>query len=324
MSAAEAWLLARAAGASFVLTLVLARLAPRVGWTDAPRGADAARKLQGRAVPAVGGLALLLVLLAGGELGASSDALWGAHLPGERARLLTLALVFTVGALDDRRPLAPGPKSLAQLVALAPLAIGNGNASLAWGLALVALGFLLVNVLNTFDNADGALALLAALGLAPVLPLASAAALGFLPLNLDAGRAANRASRAPSAYLGDAGAFLLALLVLYRPPALGLVVLPFLDLVRLTWVRWRAGSRPWLGDRRHLAHRCEARGLTRPVTALVLAALAAPAALGVPLACARGSALLGAAAVGLTLALFLAALRWAPDPLPCPGARASE
>jgi UDP-N-acetylmuramyl pentapeptide phosphotransferase/UDP-N-acetylglucosamine-1-phosphate transferase len=324
MSGAEAWILARAAGASFALTFVLARLAARIGWTDAPRGADAARKLQGRAVPAVGGLAVLLVLFASGELGARSDALWGEYLPGETARLVTLALVFLVGAIDDLRPLAPGPKSLAQLVALAPLALGNGNAGLAAGLALVALGFLFVNVLNTFDNADGALALSAALGLAPVWPLASASVAGFLPLNLDAARAANRASRAPTAYLGDAGAFLLALLVLFRPEALGLLVLPFLDLARLTCVRWRAGSRPWLGDRRHLAHRLQARGLAPLLVALVLAAVGAPAALLLPLALERANLVLGAGAAGATLALFLAALRRAPERLPCPGAGASE
>ncbi|MEQ1892547.1 MAG: hypothetical protein ABL998_08410 [Planctomycetota bacterium] len=324
MSGAEAWHLALAAGASFALTLLLARFALRLGLADAPRGEDAARKLQGRAVPAVGGWAVLLVLHESGELGARSSALWGLYLPGEPARLLTLALVFLVGAIDDRRALAPGPKSLAQLAALAPLALGNGNASLGAGLALVALGFLLVNVLNTFDNADGAVALTAALGLAPVWPLASASVAGFLPLNLDAARAANRSSRAPTAYLGDAGAFLLATLVLFRPEAVGFVLVPFLDLARLTFVRWRAGSRPWLGDRRHLAHRLQARGLGPLFVALVLAAVGAPAAFGLPLALARGEALLGVGALGLTAVLFLAALRWAPEPFPCPGARASE
>jgi UDP-N-acetylmuramyl pentapeptide phosphotransferase/UDP-N-acetylglucosamine-1-phosphate transferase len=313
-----------AALASAVLTPLLARLAARLGWTDAPRGADAARKLQRRAVPAVGGFVLLVVLGAFDELGRSTPVLWGAWLPGERVRLVVLAAVVLVGALDDRRPLAPGPKSLAQLAALSPLAFANGNAGLGAGLALVALGFLALNVLNTFDNADGALAGTCALGFVPFVPLASAALAGFLPWNLDAARAANRASRAPSAYLGDSGAFLLALLVLFRPECVGLLVLPFLDLARLTFVRWREGSRPWLGDRRHLAHRFLARGLARPLVALLLAGIGAPAALGVGLALGGGGHVLAESGLLCTTMLFLVALRLAPTPLPCPGGGASE
>ena len=314
--------LALVALTSFVATALLARLAPRAGWTDAPRGDDAARKRQRRAVPAVGGLALALVLLPGGSLVAASSVAWGAHLPGERVRALVLCAVLVVGALDDRRPLAPGPKSVAQLVALAPLAVASEH--LGAGLALVALGFLALNVLNTFDNADGAAALLAALGFAAVSLPVSAALLGFLPLNLDAARAANRASGAPTAYLGDAGAFLLATLVLGRPEAAGLLWLPFLDLARLTWVRWREGSRPWLGDRRHLAHRLEARGVSRVGTALVLAGIALPAVLGVPAACASARPAPAVLGLALTALLFCVGLWRAPDPVPCPEGRASE
>lgn len=314
--------LALVALASLVATGLFARLAPRVGWTDAPRGDDAARKRQRRAVPAVGGLALALVLLPGGALLEASPVAWGAVLPGEGVRALVLAAVLVVGALDDRRPLAPGPKSLAQLAALAPLAVASEHPGA--GLALLALGFLALNVLNTFDNADGALALTSALGFAAVSLPVSAALLGFLPLNLDAARAANRASRAPTAYLGDAGAFLLATLVLWRPEAAGILWLPFLDLARLTWVRWRAGSRPWLGDRRHLAHRLEARGVSRPATAVLLAAIGLPAMLAVPAASATGRPDLCAAGLGLTALLFGVALWRAPDPVPCPEGRASE
>jgi len=41
-------------------TALFARVAPRIGWTDAPRAGDASRKCQRRAVPAVGGAALLV------------------------------------------------------------------------------------------------------------------------------------------------------------------------------------------------------------------------------------------------------------------------
>lgn len=329
MNAPDAVLLARVALASAAATWVLARAAPRLGWTDAPREA---RKQQRRAVPAVGGAALLLGLaLAPPEWWrAAPPELWGPWLPALPWRLAALALVLALGTWDDLRPLAPLPKALAQLVATAPLALGALSASgpaAALGLWLVAL--LALNLLNTFDNADGALASLGLLGFALAAPVVSAACLGFLPFNLDAGRARNRTSGAPSAYLGDAGAFLLALLVVLVPAAAGILVLPGLDLARLARVRWRSGSRPWRGDRRHLAHRLAGRGLSRAVVALVQCVLALPAALGVVAALARGAAapaLLGGLA---TLALFLLALRLAPESAlparaPCPPGSGSE
>lgn len=323
--------------ASAAATALLARLAPRLGWTDAPRGSEAARKRQGRPVPAVGGaaillallLALLLTSLRGPIWGPASPQLWGRFLPGEGWRFATLVLACAAGTLDDRRALAPAPKVAAQGLALLPLGLGAGLAHGApAGLALVVLGLVALNLLNTFDNADGALASLCVLGFAPCAPLLAAACLGFLPFNLDAARARNRASRAPSAYLGDAGAFVLGALVLCVPGAAGLLVLPGLDLARLSLARWRAGSRPWIGDRQHLAHRLEARGLPRPLVALVLCLLALPACLLVARATASGTAapaLLGCAASAL---LYLVVLGLAPAPAkdarPCPPPERSE
>ena len=312
MSASGAALFAWVALASAAATLAFARLAPQIGWTDAP---NAAHKLQRRSVPAVGGAALLVALaLAPGDWWrARPEELWGPWLPPLPFRLAALALVFLVGSWDDRRPLAPLPKVLAQLGASLPLALGAwetagfGPALLLWLFTVLAL-----NLLNTFDNADGALAGLCVVGFALAAPLVSAACLGFLPFNLDAARSPNRASGAPSAYLGDAGAFVLAFLVVLTPAASGLLLLPALDLARLSLVRWSAGSRPWLGDRRHLAHRLAARGLARPAVAALQGAIALPGCIGVERALARGEGL--AALVGglLTVLLFALALRWAP------------
>jgi len=301
------------AAAASVATVLLARLAPRLGWTDAPEGAEAARKLQRRAVPCVGGAALLLALGCGGSQVLEPELeLWGRWLPEPGWRLATLVAVFAVGAWDDRAGLAPLPKVLAQLAALAPLALGAARehgAGAAW--ILVGVGFVALNLLNTFDNADGALAGLCALGFALPVPLVSAACLGFLPFNLDAARRGE--SRAPSAYLGDSGAFVLAGLVLLQPRAAGLLFLPALDLARLSVVRLRAGSRPWLGDRRHLAHRLAARGLSLAAVAVLQCVIAAPACVFVARALERaepGPALVG---LGGTLGAFLLALRAAPE-----------
>jgi UDP-GlcNAc:undecaprenyl-phosphate GlcNAc-1-phosphate transferase len=327
MSAGLARLLA-AAATTALATAVLARLAPRLGWTDAPRAADAARKRQRRPVPAVGGVGILAGLLWTPEalLARPAGELWGGLLPAPAWGLATLFLALAAGTWDDRAPLGAGRKTLVLLLALAPLAAG------AWlehgpsaGLALLALGFLALNLLNTFDNADGALAGLCALGFAGAAAPVSAACLGVLPSNLDAARARNRASGAPSAYLGDAGAFALGVLVLLHPQSAGVLVLPLLDLLRLSLVRWRAGSRPWRGDRRHLAHRLAARGLARPRVALVQCALAAPACALGWLALERDEALLAGLGVLATAALFALALRAAPEQsaspppaVPCP------
>ena len=323
MSAALARFLAPAAAAALA-TALFARLAPRIGWTDAPRGADAARKAQRRPVPAVGGAALLVALALVPEtlVGTSGDALWARWLPGTPWRLAALALVFVAGTLDDLRPLAPVQKSLALVLALAPLVLGAGleHGPLAAPLVLV-LAFAALNLLNTFDNADGALGGLCALGFAGAAAPVAGACLGFLPFNLDAARARNRTSAAPSAYLGDAGAFVLAYLALVNPRAAGVFVLPFLDLARLAWVRWRAGSRPWIGDRRHLAHRLQANGLGSVALAAVLCAIATPACALGWFALARDDARAAGLGVLATGALFALALRFArtSNPAaPCP------
>ena len=296
-------------------TALLARIAPRLGWTDAPRASEAARKRQLRPVPAVGGAAILIGLAAarvtfwepgGGEL-------WGRWLPAPAWCLASLLLLFAAGTWDDRAGLGPLPKLGAQVVALAPLVLGAWREhGTAGALALLGVALAASNLLNTYDNADGALGGLCALGFAPVAPSVSAACLGFLPLNLDAWRARNRPGGAPSAYLGDAGAFVLAYLVLLSPRSAGILVLPALDLARLALVRWRAGSWPWIGDRRHLAHRLEARGLARPLVVAVLCALAWPACALVARALAEGDARPAMIGVLLTSGLYALALRLAP------------
>jgi UDP-GlcNAc:undecaprenyl-phosphate GlcNAc-1-phosphate transferase len=311
-------------------TALLAWTAPRIGWTDAPRAEDAARKRQRRPVPAVGGAAILIGLAAarGTFWVAGGNELWGRWLPAPPWCLASLLLLFAAGTWDDRAGLSPRGKFAAEVVALAPLALGALlEHGLAGALVLLLAGLVATNLLNTFDNADGALASLCALGFAPAAPLASAACLGFLPLNLDAGRARNRASGAPSAYLGDAGAFVLGYLVLLTPRSAGILVLPALDLARLTLVRWRAGSRPWIGDRRHLAHRLEACGLPRPVVAAVQCALAWPACALVARALARGdarAALLGILASAALYVLVLRIVRSPSGAVPCPSREGPE
>ncbi len=305
---------------------LLARLARRFAWTDAPSATSAARKLQRAPVPAVGGAALLIGLALAPESAWKPGVLapLAQHWPAPASLALSLAAVFAVGMLDDRLPggLAAGPKFLLQLAALSPLGIAAWSSEDSRGAALASLlvlgGLVALNALNTFDNADGALASLAATGFLFAEPAVTAACLGFLPLNLDAGRRRNRARGAPSAYLGDAGSLALGFLALATPRAWGVLWVPLLDLARLSVVRTRAGSRPWIGDRAHLAHRLAARGLSPRAVAAAQAGIAFPACLLVSLAQDSGRpawAWAGLAASGL---LFVVAvvLTEAPSP-PC-------
>jgi UDP-GlcNAc:undecaprenyl-phosphate GlcNAc-1-phosphate transferase len=309
--------LALVAGLSGALAIVLARLARRARLGDEPRGAEAARKRQRRAVPCVGGLAILgaLVLAPGVPWRPEGWAPLGRLWPATPVVVVSLVAALAVGLWDDHRPLGPASKAITTLLALAPMGLAMGLRSGTPSGWTLAVGWTLgawsaAHVLNTWDNADGALVGLALLGFLPVLPGVSAACAGFLPLNLDAQRPANRAARAPTAYLGDGGSFALGFLVAASPQAWGIVWLPALDLLRLAVVRWSGGSRPWIGDRRHLAHRLEARGLGRPQVALVLVALSAPATLGVPAALSLGSGAAVALALAVTALGFWGALRW--------------
>jgi UDP-N-acetylmuramyl pentapeptide phosphotransferase/UDP-N-acetylglucosamine-1-phosphate transferase len=307
-------------------------LARRAGWGDVGAGGEARRKLQERPVPPVGGPAILVGLLAVRAAGALPWAAAGAPTllarSGEAGAWAALLVAFAVGLVDDLRPggLRPGSKLVGQALAgLALAAPGWGGGAPAVAVAATALGVLSVvlvtNLWNTFDNADGAAGGLAALGLGVAGAPAGAAALGFLPWNLlragpatsdprppggtgaagaGCGSAAGNRSaarRAPHAYLGDSGSHLLGVLVLLSPAAWPALLLPALDLGRLVFVRLRAGEPPWRGDRRHLAHRLQARGLPAPAVLAVLLAIG-----GTPLLV-RGP--LGAA---LTLAGFGAAL----------------
>lgn len=310
------------AAVAAAVTLALALGARRARLGDAPRGAEAARKRQRGAVPCVGGLAILVALLFATEAPWRPEA-WPALArlwPAPAVVVGTLVLVLAVGLLDDHRPLGPAAKALATGIAFAPMGVAmglQGGSGVDWavGLGWALWACAVAHVLNTWDNADGALAGLVGLGALSVVPALAAACAGFLPFNLDAGRRSNRSRRAPTAYLGDGGSFALGFLVAASPQAWGLVWLPALDLARLSVLRWASGSRPWIGDRRHLAHRLEARGLGPVGVAAVLAGLAAPAALGVPAALARDSiagVLLALAGTGLA---FGATLRFtAPAP----------
>ena len=274
------WLSSPAAVGALVAlaaTAPLARLARSLGWQDAPGPADQERKLQARPVPVVGGAAVLLGMISlsivgeGGPLGQPVfvDPHTGVKVEGATIWPPLLA-AFLLGLVDDLRPgglMAPlkvaGQVLVGAVVGLC--AFPGDLASLAACLVVVPLA---LNVWNTFDNADGAATGVGALCLYSVGSPAFGPLLGFLPWNL-------RGRRGAAAYLGDSGSHLLGCLILLHPAAWPLMALPAMDLVRVSYLRIRAGQAPWRGDRRHLAHRLEAQGRSPLFVALCLFGVAA-------------------------------------------------
>jgi UDP-GlcNAc:undecaprenyl-phosphate GlcNAc-1-phosphate transferase len=165
------------------------------------------------------------------------------------------------------------------------------------------------NAINTFDNADGAAGGLVAVALLARAPLLAAPVLAFLPFNLRSQRSPAGRGRDAAAYLGDSGSHLLGMLVLLTPAAWPALVLPLADLARLSVVRVREGAAPWVGDRRHLAHRLGAAGLSAPRVVAALLGIAAP------------TLLLGWVGAVPTALFFAGALRRTPPPPPPDGGR---
>jgi UDP-N-acetylmuramyl pentapeptide phosphotransferase/UDP-N-acetylglucosamine-1-phosphate transferase len=327
--------LAVSAAATALSTWLLARLAQRSGWVD--DGAEAReRKLQSRPVAPVGGAAILCgcALSALVAHGTGGDALSWIRIPGgergdpshasaQRVWILAAILAaFAVGLCDDLAP--RGLSALRKLGGqtlvgiLLGIAFGISGAEIHWGAFGLGLFGAIVaqNAVNTFDNADGAAAATGVLGFSAAAPVIAAALAGFLPFNLWLRRGAaigRSAASDPIAYLGDSGSHVLGVLLLLNPQAGLALTLPLLDLARVALVRIQSGIAPWIGDRRHLAHRMLDRGWTPTGTVLALCAIAAPSVAAGTLAREDGERVAFlAVGVLLTSILFFAALRLCP------------
>jgi UDP-GlcNAc:undecaprenyl-phosphate/decaprenyl-phosphate GlcNAc-1-phosphate transferase len=214
------------------------------------------------------------------------------------AILLGAIGMLALGALDDRRDLAPLPKFAGQL-AIASLVAASGvritlfidNALFSYLVTILWI-LTITNATNFIDNMNG---LCTGLGLiaswafawtaayhgqylvAAIGFLVSGALLGFLPFNFP------RAS----VFLGDAGShligYLLAILAILphfyansQPHRLA-VLKPILilgvilaDLLSVLWIRWRLHRPFYLGDQNHFSHRLVRRGLSHSSTVLLL------------------------------------------------------
>jgi UDP-GlcNAc:undecaprenyl-phosphate/decaprenyl-phosphate GlcNAc-1-phosphate transferase len=259
-----------AAGVVYAATPYAIRLAGRLQFYDKPVG----YKGHARPTPYLGGAAVMAgfviaVLLAAGD--------WHKTVP----LVGGVALLWTVGTIDDRRTVSPLVRVGIEVVLAAMIwATGLGwdlHLGGAVNLMLTCLWVLaIVNAFNLFDNMDGAastMALVVSAGAALIgivrgdvwLAVGAAslggACLGFLPRNL---------STPARIFLGDGGSmplgFAVAVLVMVAAStapvawqsllvALLLVGIPALDMSLVIVSRRRRGISVLTGGRDHLTHR---------------------------------------------------------------------
>lgn len=259
------------------LTPAVGGMARLLGVVDEPGG----RRVNRRAVPRLGGLALFLGFVVPGLafLELNRDA---------RGLLLGAALATTVGAIDDFRGLDWWGKLLGQGAAAAvPVAFGTWVTRFTFpvvgvhelpewvGMPLTVLGIVaIMNMVNFLDGLDGLAAGVAAIAgftfcvialsldkpeTALVGAIVFGACLGFLRHNFYPARI----------FMGDSGALLLGFVLatesvqgLLKTAALATLVLPLLVLaipiIDTSFViakRLKYRQPVWLGDRTHLHHR---------------------------------------------------------------------
>jgi UDP-N-acetylmuramyl pentapeptide phosphotransferase/UDP-N-acetylglucosamine-1-phosphate transferase len=311
-------------GVSFAACWLLAWIARPLGLLDQPGGANAERKLARTPVALVGGLAIgpaamlaYLWLMRNGDEPLPSFASWIAGpelawiaMPSAEWRFLALFAAFVVGWIDDAT--ADGLRALPKLmlqsipagVVGVPLALdGHPLAGAAWFVAALWA----MNAFNTFDNSDGAASCLALVAFALPVPAIAAACAGLLPWNL---AQPGPATSGRKVYLGDTGSHMLGLAMLFNPLAAPALLVPSLDLVRVSIVRIREGRKPWEGDLRHLAHLLRARGIRALASAALLSAISAPAIVGARAASEQRALIWSLVGAATTAALFFVLVRW--------------
>ena len=273
-------------GTSCLFVWTLLPVAQRIGLVDQPGG----HKTHDRAVPAIGGLAIVAAVIATALVLGIAERVHPAFWAG-------LLVIVLVGTLDDLRDLGHHSKFLAQIAAAGLMLYWGGwhlhslgNLLGAWPLGLgvysIPLTFVavvgVINAVNFTDGADGlagglvfnALAWFCVMGLlAPpsalalsgvqIAPAFLGAVAGFLVFNL---RRPGR--RHADAFLGDAGSLGLGYALawfmvsgaetstpLYAPvTAIWLLAVPLVDTLACAGRRLLHGTSPFKADRKHLHH----------------------------------------------------------------------
>jgi UDP-GlcNAc:undecaprenyl-phosphate GlcNAc-1-phosphate transferase len=258
-------------------------------------------------------LSAWLVSLAGGVLVAmllrgSLPANVMEHLINAKAvsgRLLVLVGCATgmslLGMLDDRLALKAWQKFLGQAVFAGIAAAWGVRVTALFSLPIVTWGLtvfwilLIVNALNFLDNMDGLAGGISALAAFLFLFTAAArgqhfvAILAAVTFGTACGFLVYNKPKA-SIFMGDAGSHFLgfnlavigALTTFYTQESQTLAPLltpililgvPIFDTFAVVVIRWRAGQPIYVGDNRHISHRFQHLGMSRPVAVLLVCLL---------------------------------------------------
>jgi UDP-GlcNAc:undecaprenyl-phosphate GlcNAc-1-phosphate transferase len=314
---------------SILATPLVLKFAVRWRLGDKPNG----RKIHPDVIPHLGGIALLLGVLAGI---ATADEVRGSILL--RALPATL-LVVTLGLVDDMRNLAARRKLVVQVIAAAVLVtVGfrlytgvGGVDSLAIVSGILSLVFIVgmlssVNLIDGHDGLAAGIALIAssafavmgmmdgAAGVVAASLAIGGACLGFLLFNFPPARI----------YMGDTGSMLLGLmlaliscLITMRSPSVGVYVgvvlvlgVPLLDTVLAVARRVALRAPLFTADHLHVHHVLRHAGLSVRKTLLVLYGLQASLA-GLGIAAAAGHmvpAITGLVVLAVAFATFFRAM----------------
>lgn len=314
---------------SVVLTALARRLAPALGFIDRP---DGGRKNHRQAMPVLGGVAFFasMALVLGLSLLVSESWLTTPECRRMVVSLLVSGVCFCVlGACDDRWPLTPRTKLLGQVVCCLPFALlGRSIASFYFLGVSVELGWLAIpftilwltvcsNVVNLIDGLDG---LAGTIGVVVMLTVASLFLVAgevqhvLTALILAGSLAGFLVHNWPPAriFMGDAGSlttgFLAGALAIEASSKtaagftlavpLVLMSIPLFDTAMAIIRRKLTGRGIGVGDRGHIHHRLQDRGLTRPQALLTIAGLSLLMATAATL-----SAVLQSETVGLAICL---------------------
>lgn len=274
---------------SVVLTLVVEKVAYRIGLVDVP----STRKIHEGPVPLVGGALFLAFGIA---------AMLVEQQPtGFVGFFIGLTLIVLLGVLDDLLDLRARVKFLAQIACVGLMVLSGsvlvwnlgtivqgGPVILSdWAVPVTIIGVVgMINALNMIDGLDGlagSIALVALLwfaaaagmiGLQAELLLAMLVAfciLGFLVFNLR-----HRWRSRASVFLGDAGSMMLGAILAFLAirlsqrtgpslspvAAVWICALPIIDTVSLAVRRLIAGQSPFRSDRQHLHYLLLETGLS--------------------------------------------------------------
>ena len=279
--------------AAFALVPLAQQASHRLGLVAHP----VADRWHRRSVPKLGGVAMAAAFAVALAACGVVTPLWNLLLPA--------ALMFTLGLVDDLRPVKPTTKLVGQvlvvslLIYVAPPIVLTGHLILDHALAFLwVIG--LTNAFNLLDNIDGLAAGIAAIVatfLAATLVMAGPGALapeaialaafvgvslGFLIYNF----------QPASIFMGDSGSHLLGFVIsasaLLAVPHLNptelvpavvtpvvILLIPIFDTAFVTITRGLSGRSIFSGGRDHTSHRLVALGIGERPAVLVLYALAA-------------------------------------------------